>query len=85
MSWKKNPNHDPRGPFNNSNPRFVRKFYAFPKPKQDQNPFQGFQNHIHTAFPKQQHNRPPYNYNGPNIFNSNIVSYFSSFPIGNPK
>jgi hypothetical protein len=52
-------------------------------PKQDQNPFQGFQNHIHTVFPKQQHNRPLYN--GRNIFNSNIVSDFSSFPIGNPK
>jgi hypothetical protein len=83
MSRKRDPRYDPRAPETFFNPRFVRKLEAFPKPKQDQNPFQGFQNHIHTVFPKQQHNRPPYN--GPNIFNSNIISDFSSFPIGNPK
>jgi hypothetical protein len=45
MSWKRNSYHDPRAQVTSSNPRLVREFYAFPKPKQDQNLF-------HTGFPK---------------------------------
>jgi hypothetical protein len=39
MSWKKNPNYDPRGPLDGSNPRLVRGFQVFPKPKHNQNDF----------------------------------------------
>jgi hypothetical protein len=45
MSWKRNPYYDPRVPESSSNPRLVREFYPFPKPKQDQNLYL-------TGFPK---------------------------------
>jgi hypothetical protein len=46
------------------------------------NPFQGFQNHIHSVFPKQQHNRPPYN--GPNPFSCPGPNPFSGPTIQPP-